>query len=245
MQTKRLLLPEKMSIGPTKALLDPDTGEEFVFAEKGDVVNLRVWLTEETKNLPEFKLHIGATRKSMTDERRKGCCEFAPRFMRGDSNSLTLGSFWMPDKSYRHCLNLGTPFMVCRKHGNSRILVSLVGGSLAMDTLVFEAQYGPRRVFPYFFGYLPSIDEDEDERRKMAEKEVKKKADRKKEESAGQEKEADADRENKSCVVCLEAESCVVFFPCGHLKTCSGCSEGLVLCPLCRALIERRTRAYL
>ena len=41
------------------------------------------------------------------------------------------------------------------------------------------------------------------------------------------------------CVVCWEAEACVVFHPCGHLCTCERCADACTStdatpCPLCR-----------
>eukprot|EP00457_Paulinella_chromatophora_P007652 gb/GEZN01007676.1/.p1 GENE.gb/GEZN01007676.1/~~gb/GEZN01007676.1/.p1 ORF type:complete len:432 (+),score=76.13 gb/GEZN01007676.1/:95-1390(+) len=42
----------------------------------------------------------------------------------------------------------------------------------------------------------------------------------------------------KTCVVCLEEPSAIVFLPCRHMKTCQTCSEPLKHCPLCRALIK-------
>ena len=37
-----------------------------------------------------------------------------------------------------------------------------------------------------------------------------------------------------TCVICLENDSDTVFQACGHLCTCSDCSEGLNRCPICR-----------
>ncbi|XP_062844283.1 E3 ubiquitin-protein ligase LRSAM1 isoform X2 [Trichomycterus rosablanca] len=46
------------------------------------------------------------------------------------------------------------------------------------------------------------------------------------------------------CVVCMEAESQMVFLPCGHVCCCHVCSEALHSCPLCRGAISQRVRLY-
>jgi hypothetical protein len=48
-------------------------------------------------------------------------------------------------------------------------------------------------------------------------------------------------RVGKECVVCMEARSCVVQLPCGHLCCCEACTELLVSrapeCPMCRSQV--------
>ncbi|XP_046397759.1 E3 ubiquitin-protein ligase LRSAM1-like isoform X2 [Ischnura elegans] len=46
----------------------------------------------------------------------------------------------------------------------------------------------------------------------------------------------------RECAVCLDMKCEVIFIPCGHMCCCSGCSEQLDLCPLCRALVEQKIR---
>lgn len=47
------------------------------------------------------------------------------------------------------------------------------------------------------------------------------------------------------CVICLVRDREVVFFPCGHVCTCSTCSKLVQECPLCRRKIQERLRVYL
>jgi len=42
------------------------------------------------------------------------------------------------------------------------------------------------------------------------------------------------------CVVCLQAQARVVFFPCKHLKVCSVCAAECASCPICRSSIDER-----
>ncbi|CAO1357595.1 unnamed protein product [Diamesa serratosioi] len=54
-------------------------------------------------------------------------------------------------------------------------------------------------------------------------------------------------RENQTviaveCVVCMDAETRVIFLPCGHLCCCVDCCADLQDCPMCRAMIERKIR---
>ncbi|CRL08548.1 CLUMA_CG021233, isoform A [Clunio marinus] len=44
------------------------------------------------------------------------------------------------------------------------------------------------------------------------------------------------------CVICMDAQTRVIFLPCGHLCCCIDCSTSLVECPMCRASIERKIR---
>lgn len=50
--------------------------------------------------------------------------------------------------------------------------------------------------------------------------------------------------EKSTCVVCLENEQTRMFKPCRHLACCDECAETLLLCPICRTPIEKRTRVY-
>ncbi|XP_078579904.1 baculoviral IAP repeat-containing protein 7-like [Branchiostoma floridae x Branchiostoma japonicum] len=56
-------------------------------------------------------------------------------------------------------------------------------------------------------------------------------------------------REERQCKVCLSADACMVFIPCGHLCCCEHCANMLRMrgrrCPLCRALFQRVQRAFL
>lgn len=47
------------------------------------------------------------------------------------------------------------------------------------------------------------------------------------------------------CVVCMERERASLFVPCGHLSCCGECALGQVVCPMCRAAVSSRHRAYL
>lgn len=46
----------------------------------------------------------------------------------------------------------------------------------------------------------------------------------------------------EGCVVCWSTEASIIFQPCGHLSTCSGCSQPFLAqnlpCPMCRATVE-------
>ena len=49
------------------------------------------------------------------------------------------------------------------------------------------------------------------------------------------------------CRVCMEAEICFVFIPCGHICTCENCALNgdLKNCPICRAKITKRMKTFL
>ena len=49
------------------------------------------------------------------------------------------------------------------------------------------------------------------------------------------------------CKVCMEAEICFVFIPCGHQCTCENCAVngGLKNCPICREKITKRIKTFL
>jgi hypothetical protein len=39
------------------------------------------------------------------------------------------------------------------------------------------------------------------------------------------------------CVVCIDAESCIVFNQCGHICCCEKCADDITECPLCRKIV--------
>ncbi|XP_063702420.1 E3 ubiquitin-protein ligase LRSAM1-like [Culicoides brevitarsis] len=47
---------------------------------------------------------------------------------------------------------------------------------------------------------------------------------------------------SSECVICMDAEVKVLFFPCGHLCCCINCQTSLDECPMCRGSIERRIK---
>ena len=49
------------------------------------------------------------------------------------------------------------------------------------------------------------------------------------------------------CRVCMEAEICFVFIPCGHICSCENCALNgdLKNCPICRAKITKRMKTFL
>eukprot|EP00808_Paulinella_micropora_P017448 g78563.t1 len=50
--------------------------------------------------------------------------------------------------------------------------------------------------------------------------------------------------QDNMCVVCLEQPCNIVFLPCRHMKTCTGCSDQLTNCPLCRADITDKFNPF-
>lgn len=46
------------------------------------------------------------------------------------------------------------------------------------------------------------------------------------------------------CVVCLERDSTVAYFPCGHTVTCRTCATSLNDCPMCRRRITHVARLF-
>ncbi|XP_072773039.1 baculoviral IAP repeat-containing protein 7 [Taeniopygia guttata] len=52
-------------------------------------------------------------------------------------------------------------------------------------------------------------------------------------------------REERTCKVCMDKDVSVVFVPCGHLVACEECALNLRLCPICRAGIQGRVRAFM
>ncbi|KAN0043447.1 hypothetical protein ACTA71_011106 [Dictyostelium dimigraforme] len=47
-----------------------------------------------------------------------------------------------------------------------------------------------------------------------------------------------------NCSVCYESIRDVVFFPCSHVVTCSGCSSRMGTCPICRAMIQSKKKIF-
>lgn len=39
------------------------------------------------------------------------------------------------------------------------------------------------------------------------------------------------------CIICMDADKNVVFYPCKHFYCCNKCSKSLKLCPICRSEI--------
>jgi E3 ubiquitin-protein ligase XIAP/baculoviral IAP repeat-containing protein 7/8 len=61
--------------------------------------------------------------------------------------------------------------------------------------------------------------------------------------------------EAKQCVVCLDADACVLLKPCGHMCLCQGCGSGYnssssssssssSVCPLCQAPVTHTERVF-
>lgn len=48
-----------------------------------------------------------------------------------------------------------------------------------------------------------------------------------------------------NCQVCFAQPKNVLLQPCGHWSLCSGCADTVDLCPICRAPIAQRLRAFL
>ncbi|XP_076818970.1 uncharacterized protein LOC143464937 isoform X2 [Clavelina lepadiformis] len=51
-------------------------------------------------------------------------------------------------------------------------------------------------------------------------------------------------QEEKRCKICLDQPAEVLFIPCRHLCSCTGCEKYLRKCPICRAEIEKSMRTY-
>ena len=59
---------------------------------------------------------------------------------------------------------------------------------------------------------------------------------------------ADAAREARTCVICLDAQSCVVLLPCRHMPVCSDAACAAMmrgLCPLCRVPVSDTLTVFL
>jgi hypothetical protein len=49
----------------------------------------------------------------------------------------------------------------------------------------------------------------------------------------------------RECSVCMDAPVQVVLVPCGHTGLCGACATELETCPICRVVIQTRTRIHL
>ena len=49
---------------------------------------------------------------------------------------------------------------------------------------------------------------------------------------------------NNPCVICGKEEKRLACIPCGHLVSCSNCSQSLRTCPVCRRSIEAFVRIF-
>ncbi|CAL8332304.1 unnamed protein product [Gadus morhua 'NCC'] len=49
----------------------------------------------------------------------------------------------------------------------------------------------------------------------------------------------------KQCKICMDRDICMVFIPCGHLVSCSECSQSLGKCPICCASITQKVKTYI
>lgn len=50
---------------------------------------------------------------------------------------------------------------------------------------------------------------------------------------------------NNPCVICEKEEKRLACIPCGHLVSCSNCSQTLRTCPVCRRSIEAFVRIFI
>lgn len=51
-------------------------------------------------------------------------------------------------------------------------------------------------------------------------------------------------KDERTCKICMDEEVSVVFLPCGHIACCAGCSVNVKDCPICRADIVQKIKAY-
>uniref|UniRef100_G3Q3M2 E3 ubiquitin-protein ligase XIAP n=1 Tax=Gasterosteus aculeatus aculeatus TaxID=481459 RepID=G3Q3M2_GASAC len=49
----------------------------------------------------------------------------------------------------------------------------------------------------------------------------------------------------KLCKICMDRDIGIVFIPCGHLVTCTKCSESLIKCPICCGAITQKIQTYI
>ncbi|KAM8909303.1 E3 ubiquitin-protein ligase XIAP isoform 1-T2 [Spinachia spinachia] len=49
----------------------------------------------------------------------------------------------------------------------------------------------------------------------------------------------------KLCKICMDRDIGIVFVPCGHLVTCTKCSESLIKCPICCGAITQKVQTYI
>ena len=68
-------------------------------------------------------------------------------------------------------------------------------------------------------------------------------AERSAEAGAGQDGVGNGDSSERSCVVCLQADSDMIFPGCGHLCVCQRCGPQCDKCPICRSRM-RAIRVY-
>ena len=52
------------------------------------------------------------------------------------------------------------------------------------------------------------------------------------------------ERNDNTCAVCLDNAINVVLIPCGHMCSCSQCSNKLSNCPICRSAIVQRVHVF-
>jgi len=50
--------------------------------------------------------------------------------------------------------------------------------------------------------------------------------------------------EEKLCKICRERNFEVVFLPCGHLASCTQCSQNATHCPICKVFVAQKVRTY-
>ena len=43
--------------------------------------------------------------------------------------------------------------------------------------------------------------------------------------------------EKKECVICMEFDKKIIFYPCKHYYCCTYCSKSFEFCPICRSNI--------
>ncbi|XP_021361235.1 baculoviral IAP repeat-containing protein 7-B-like isoform X1 [Mizuhopecten yessoensis] len=51
-------------------------------------------------------------------------------------------------------------------------------------------------------------------------------------------------KDERTCKICMDEEVSVLFLPCGHMACCASCSVSVKDCPICRADIVQRVKAY-
>ncbi|XP_060069818.1 death-associated inhibitor of apoptosis 2-like [Ylistrum balloti] len=51
-------------------------------------------------------------------------------------------------------------------------------------------------------------------------------------------------KDERTCKICMDEEVSILFLPCGHMACCAGCSVSVQDCPICRADIVQRIKAY-
>ena len=50
--------------------------------------------------------------------------------------------------------------------------------------------------------------------------------------------------ESKLCKICMDAEICIAFVPCGHIVSCAKCSPSIKNCAVCRKPIQSTMKTY-